>query len=282
MFRSVHHQLLSFDLEWIPDPLSAHLLCGLAADRPYEEAFAALWQAAGATPENPRPYLKTFLCRIVSVAGIFRDATGSNVDLKLFSRPQELDSAEATSEAHILKQLLKAISRKKPQIVGFNSTQADLQILVQRSIVHGISGLDFAKRPEKPWDGADYFSSASDYHIDLATLLGRFRDMPTLHEAAVLSGIPGKLDVEGASVPEMWLSGRLPEIVAYNECDAFTTHLLWARMAHFTGHLDDAAYAQETRLVRALLEEEVAKGRSHLQRFIDEWDRLQNLIAHRG
>ena len=100
------------------------------------------------------------------------------------------------------------------------------------------------------------------------------RDKPTLHQAATLSGIPGKVDVSGGSVADMWLEGRLKEIVEYNEFDAFTTHLLWARIAHFSGLLSGDAYLREQRLVRELIESEIAAGKSHLERFVDEWERL--------
>ena len=55
--------------------------------------------------------------------------------------------------------------------------------------------------------------------------MGQYKDRPSLHQAATLSGIPGKIGVSGSSVAEMWLQGKLSEIVAYNEFDAFTTHL---------------------------------------------------------
>ena len=92
----------------------------------------------------------------------------------------------------------------------------------------------------------DYFDARnSDYNLDLADAMGQFRDRPTLHQAATLSGIPGKLEVSGASVSQMWLDGKLAEIVEYNECDAFTTHLLWARVAHFSGLLSTEKYLAE-------------------------------------
>ena len=73
-------------------------------------------------------------------------------------------------------------------------------------------------RPAKPWEGVDYFDARnSDYNIDLAEGLGQFRDRPSLHQAASLSGIPGKIDVSGDSVAQMWLDNQLPEILAYNE-----------------------------------------------------------------
>lgn len=283
MFKSIHHDLLSFDLEWIPDPRSAHILHNVDIDAPggTEAAYQALWQAGGATEERPQPYIKTILCRIVSVAGIFRESSGAEVDLQLFALPADPTDAPTCTESHLLDKLLKALGRRKPQLVGYNSANADVPIIVQRAIANGLSSHGFAERPDKPWEGVDYFSTASEFHIDMGPMLGRYGQMPTLHEAATLSGIPGKIDTSGASVPQLWAEGRLADIVAYNECDAFTTHLLWARFAHFAGLLSDAAYKQEQALVRELLEEEIAKGKPHLERFVAEWDRLQQLIQGR-
>ena len=75
-------------------------------------------------------------------------------------------------------------------------------------------------------------------------------------------GIPGKIEVSGASVAEMWADEKLDEIVAYNEFDAFTTHLLWARIAHFSGLLSSDEYSQEQMLVRKLLDSEKQSGKA--------------------
>jgi predicted PolB exonuclease-like 3'-5' exonuclease len=109
--------------------------------------------------------------------------------------------------------------------------------------------------------------------------MGQFRDRPTLHQAATLSGIPGKMEVSGDSVAQIWLEGKLDEIVAYNEFDAFTTHLLWARVAHFSGLLTPEEYTEEQNLVRELLESESAQNRPHLRRFIEEWERLLTITG---
>ena len=63
---------------------------------------------------------------------------------------------------------------------------------------------------------------------------------------------PGKIDVSGDSVAHMWSEGKLNEIVAYNEFDAFTTHLLWARVAHFSGLLSGEEYTKEQKAWFAL------------------------------
>ncbi|MGA1101225.1 MAG: hypothetical protein ACO3VB_05585 [Opitutales bacterium] len=287
MLKKLADSVFSFDVEWIPDPKSAEILHDLpAAPGPGVEAahsFEALWASArkeGDAPDS-QPYLKTILCRIVSLAGILREqAPGGKPSLKLISLPLDPSDPLKSDEKTILTSFMKSVGRRKPQLVGYNSAQSDVPILVQRAIVHGLPGFGFSDRPAKPWEGVDYFDARnSDYNLDLADAMGQFRDRPTLHQAATLSGIPGKLDVSGASVSQMWLDGKLAEIVEYNECDAFTTHLLWARIAHFSGLLSSEQYQAEQKLVRDLLEYEISQNRNHLQRFIEEWDRLLSLTG---
>jgi len=284
MFKSIAPCLFSFDLEWIPDPLSAEILHGVEGDGPQaaEAAMQRLWREGGATEENPQPYLKTVLCRIVSVSGILREASRDGVSLKLVSLPSDVKSAEKVKERSILTALLKSIGSRKPQLVGYNSHNADVPIIVQRSIAHGLFGEGMGNRPDKPWEGVDYFSTSSDYNVDMAPIVGRWGQTPKLHEIATLSGIPGKVDTDGGSVPNLWMQGRLQDIVDYNEFDAMTTHLLWARMAHFGGLLSAQAYAHEQDLVRALLDQELASGKKHFERYIEEWERLQRLAAKRA
>src|SRR5210317_1166299 len=282
MLKKLADSVFSFDVEWIPDPKSAEILHDLpAAPGPGVEAahsFEALWASArkeGDAPDS-QPYLKTILCRIVSLAGILREqAPGGKPSLKLISLPLDPSDPLKSDEKTILTSFMKSVGRRKPQLVGYNSAQSDVPILVQRAIVHGLPGFGFSDRPAKPWEGVDYFDARnSDYNLDLADAMGQFRDRPTLHQAATLSGIPGKLDVSGASVSQMWIEGKLAEIVEYNECDAFTTHLLWARIAHFSGLLSSEQYVTEQKMVRELLEYEILQNRTHLRRFVDEWDRL--------
>lgn len=282
MLKKIAQSVFSFDIEWIPDPKSAEILLKTPSSiGPSEQAqasFEALWAEARKSddPEDFQPYLKTILCRIVSICGILRDCPrGSEPVLKLISLPTDPLDDQKSEEKVLLTSFLKSVGRRKPQLVGYNSSQADVPIIIQRAIVHGLPGFGFSDRPAKPWEGVDYFDARnSDYNIDLAEGLGQYRDRPSLHQAASLSGIPGKIDVSGDSVAQMWLDNQLPEILGYNEFDAFTTHLLWARMAHFSGLLSTGEYEREQELVRELLEFEIGRGKEHLVRFVEEWDRL--------
>jgi len=277
VIKAVKERVWAFDIEWVPDPVAGRLLHGLpeASDR---EAMEALWQAGGASEADPTPYLKTVLCRIVSIAAVERRARpGGDVSLNLMSLPRDVASPHARREANVIGTFLEALGEHCPQLVGFNSLDADVKILIQRGVVLGVEAAGFCSRPDKPWEGVDYFARGSDFNIDLKDILGGWgKSVPSLHEIATLSGIPGKLDVDGNQVAHLWLEGRLDEIVRYNEYDALTTYLVWLRLAHFAGHFSAEAYATEQTRLRELLEVRAQKPEgAHLSRYLAEWERLR-------
>lgn len=277
MIKSVMQRVWAFDAEWVPDPEAGRLLYGVPDSvRDPHEVMRIMWQRGGATAEDPTPFLKMILCRVVSIAAVERRVKpGGEVSLALTSLPHDVSDPDQTVEASVVGSFLDAVGRNKPQLVGYNSIDSDLKILVQRAVVNGVQAPDFAHRPEKPWEGVDYFARSSDWNIDLRAILGGFgRAVPSLHELATLSGIPGKMDVDGNQVAELWLAGELAKIVEYNEFDALTTYLVWLRTAHFAGHFSPEEYREEQARLRRMVED-LAGKREHLRAYLEEWDRLR-------
>ncbi|NGZ07429.1 MAG: 3'-5' exonuclease [Magnetococcales bacterium] len=274
MFKTVHKLLWAFDAEWVPDPEAGRQLHDLPAETPVEEVWKVMWKQGGATEENPQPYLKTILCRLVSIAAVQRhQLPDGRVALSLLSLPR--DPQHNTGEKELLQKFLGAIGERHPQLIGYNSTTSDLRILTQRAICHGLHAPGFAQRPNKPWEGVDYFAKGGDWHIDLKDFAapGWGQGSPSLHELAVLSGIPGKLDNSGEDVPHMWLHGHLDRIIAYNERDALTTYLVWLRMAHMIGLFNSEQYQLEQKRTRELIQRESAQ-KPHLHDYLTAWERL--------
>lgn len=278
MIKSVGKKVWAFDVEWVPDPLAGKLLYKLPDDMPDNEVIKEMWKNGGATEEDPMPFLKITLCKIVSLSMVTRHEDDGQVNLTLRSLPSLPVKSVETDEKYIISTFLDTLGRLKPQIVGYNSVSADLKILIQRGIANGIEARHFSKRPDKPWEGVDYFSDRSDHNIDLMRILsGWGKSTPSLNEIAVVSGIPGKLGIDGSEVAPMWLEGRISEIVAYNEYDALTTYLLWLRIAHFAGLFNDNEYVTEQELVEQLIITESQKAeRKHLLNFLEEWKRLSS------
>ena len=278
MFKTIGSEIWAFDAEWVPDPKAGRLLYRLPDNMPDRDVINEMWKQGGATEEEPQPYLKTVLCRVVSIAAVRRKIEPDGlVRVSLMSLPHfaAINTGE-TGEAEILATFLNAIGERKPQLVGFNSHSADIKILIQRAIVKGVSAPEFCKRPDKPWEGVDYFARGGEGHIDLKEVVSGFgKGTPSLNELATLSGIPGKMDVDGKGVTEMWLNGDLKGIVAYNEADALTTYLTWLRIAHFAGFFDLEGYRREQALVADLIGTKITEGHEHLKAYEREWERLQ-------
>lgn len=281
MFKLISDKVWVFDSEWVPDPLAGRLLYQLPESMSNEEVLVEMWKAGGATEEDPMPYLKTSICRVVSISAMIRSISNNEVKLRLLSLPREIQDSSQVAEAHILETFLNAVGKHKPQLVGYNSHKSDLRILVQRAVVNGIQAKDFSRRPSKPWEGVDYFARGSDFNIDLMSILGGWgKNVPSLHEMVTVCGIPGKIDLDGNRVAELWLKGELAKIVAYNEFDAVTTYLLWLRMAYFGGFFTAQQYQQEQELVLDLLQaESESSERRHLKDYISEWERLKKATS---
>ena len=273
MIKSVADEVWAFDCEWVPDILAGRLLYGLPDEVPQAEVLRVMWEQGGATEENPMPFLKTLLCRVVSVAMVIRRVLrNGEVQLFLQALPENPeDMAQAQDEARILRRfLLDGLAARNPQLVGFNSRNSDLRILMQRAFTHGLDLKAMGDRVNaKPWESRD---------IDLMELIGGFGKQysVSLNEMARLSGIPGKMDVMGEDVCGMWYRGKCRDIVNYNCFDALTTYLVWLRMAFVSGHFTQERYRVEQTHVRRLLEERIQRPDGvFLQAYLDEWRNLK-------
>ncbi len=276
MLKIVAPEVWVFDAEWVPDPDAGRRVYGLPPLLSDAEVLQHMWKEGGATQDDPQPYLKTVLCRVVSIATVVRkQAEDGSVALSLHSLPDP-DALNST-EAYILLRFLSGLGKTKPQLVGYNSQSADIAILVQRALANSLYLPDFCKRPAKPWQGVDYFARGSDFNIDLKELFGRWgKGMPSLHELATVCRIPGKIGTDGNDVVGLWQQGDISGIVQYNECDALTTYLVWLRAALMAGHVTAEGFEQEEAQLEELLS---AKAESpeggHLLRFLEAWRELR-------
>ena len=271
MIKSIADEVWAFDCEWIPDLQAGRILYKQPDEISSKEVLETMWEYGGKTPENPQPFLKLIQCRIVSIATVIRRVLrNGDVQLFLFALPQNIND-ETQDEATILRRfLLEGLAIKNPQLVGFNSRNSDLRILLQRAIIHGIDIKALAERLQaKPWESQD---------VDLMELVSGFgkNTSVSLNELAQLSGIPGKLDTTGDDVCGLWYAGKRQEIINYNCFDALTTYLVWLRMAFVSGKFTKEEYRIEQVRVRRLIEEHAQKpGESYLLTYLDAWRDLK-------
>lgn len=278
MIKTVANEVWAFDCEWVPDLQAGRLLFHLPDDLPDTEVLRVMWEQGGATPENPTPFLRTLLCRVVSIATVIRRVF-SNGDVQLYLQAlPENPTDPAQDERYILKRFLSdGLTNRDPQLVGFNSRNADLRILTQRAVVNGLSLKSLCARLDaKPWESRD---------VDLMEFISGFGKSyaVSLNEIATLSGIPGKLDTTGDDVCGLWFRGEARKIVEYNCFDALTTYLVWLRFAFFSGCFSETAYVVEQQRVLRLIDERLLKPENvFLLAYRDAWRALKERTGQSG
>ena len=207
---------------------------------------------------------------MVSIAAVIRTVKQGEVQHRLYALPE---GPEALPEDELLRRFLVAIGDRKPQLVGFNSRDSDLPILVQRAMVHRLSIPGLGRSAEK-WAPGDFFDRYGNQHVDLREITGAWgKASSTLHELATACGIPGKLGTDGRSVIDLWRTGDIRAIVRYNQFDALTTFLVWLRAMTLAGHLTPENLEAEEAQVRALVQQKTAVDPA-FGLYLEGWTRL--------
>ncbi len=122
MFKTVNKDVWAFDAEWVPDPEAGKRIFQLPEETTDAEVIQKMWEEGGADEENPMPYLKTTICRVISIAAVVRTVKESGeIALSLTALPHDAADPKQTTEYEILSRFLKAVCQKRPQLFGFNS-----------------------------------------------------------------------------------------------------------------------------------------------------------------
>ena len=130
-------------------------------------------------------------------------------------------------------------SYRRPTLVSFNGRGFDIPLLELAAFRYGLQVPGWFDLKSKTYDQPRnrYNTQA---HIDLCDLLTNFgatRFTGGLNLAANLLGKPGKMDVQGDMVQDMYEAGRLAEINDYCRCDVLDTYFVFLRSRVLSGEL---------------------------------------------
>jgi predicted PolB exonuclease-like 3'-5' exonuclease len=124
----------------------------------------------------------------------------------------------------------------------------------------------------------------TERHLDLYDVLTNFgaaRLSGGLNLAASILGKPGKMDVQGYMVQDLFDAGRVDEINAYCRCDVLDTYFVLLRVAVMLGQLKldrEQAIISEA---KAWLSNQAEKCRA-FQDYLDHWGDWHNPWADEG
>jgi predicted PolB exonuclease-like 3'-5' exonuclease len=128
---------------------------------------------------------------------------------------------------------------RRPTLVSFNGRGFDLPLMELAAFRYGVSVPGWFQATGKSFDQprSRYNTTA---HIDLCELLTNFgstRFTGGLNLAANLLGKPGKMDVQGDMVQDMYDAGRLAQINDYCRCDVLDTYFVFLRTRVLQGFI---------------------------------------------
>lgn len=120
---------------------------------------------------------------------------------------------------------------RRPTLVSFNGRAFDLPLLELAAFRYGLNLAAWFQTSAKSYEQPrNRYNVAA--HIDLHETLTNFgatRFHGGLNLAATLLGKPGKMDVQGDMVQDMYEAGRLAEINDYCRCDVLDTFFVFLR-----------------------------------------------------
>ena len=128
---------------------------------------------------------------------------------------------------------------KHPTLVSFNGRSFDVPLLELAAFRFGLQVPGWFNLSAKAYDQHRNRYN-TDAHLDLYDLLTNFgasRFNGGLNLAAQLLGKPGKMDVQGDMVQDLYQQGKLAEIADYCRCDVLDTYFVFLRAEVLVGRL---------------------------------------------
>ncbi|MGM0533020.1 MAG: 3'-5' exonuclease [Campylobacterota bacterium] len=233
--------LCVFDCETIPDPglirktfeidpsLGDYEVCNEAM-RMHEEAKG--------TTFLPLPYHK-----VVAISAVIADDYGRFVKVGDFGR-------DSQKEEDIISHFFEFIEKDNPKLVSFNGRSFDMPMLLIRAMKYDLSLHAFFDNNnpvlhKTKW--ANYRQRYSEeFHTDVMDSLSQFgaaRGLK-LDTLCAMAGIPGKYDVSGDQVMELFYEGKIDKINEYCQSDVLNTYWLFLKYQQLRGDLTHEHYKE--------------------------------------
>lgn len=211
--------------------------------------------------QNGTTFMPLAFHQIISICAVLCDSFGNFI---------KVNKIDGQNEKEMIENFFRFIENYEPKLVSFNGKNYDMPLLVLRALKYNISAATYLDASDK-WN--NYKTRFSELkHCDLLESLGAgsVRGM-RLDTLCVMAGLPGKFDVHGDEVLELFYKNELDKIHEYCESDVLNTFMLYLKYELIKGNLTKQDYARSLDLMNEYLKKNRASS-AYLKPFTQSYE----------
>jgi predicted PolB exonuclease-like 3'-5' exonuclease len=163
----------------------------------------------------------------------------------------------------------------RPSWVTFNGRSFDIPLMELAAYRYQVSIPSWYNIFDKAYEqNRNRFNVHS--HLDLHEVLTNFGSSwfrGGLNLAAQLAGKPGKIDVQGAMVHELYAEGRLSEISEYCRCDVLDTYFTFLRCLVIMGKITAERERELAEIARGHLQQNKDQHPAYAA-YLEQWEAI--------
>ncbi|EES88822.1 3'-5' exonuclease [Helicobacter canadensis] len=206
--------------------------------------------------------------QVVSIAAIFCDEYGN---FKKVGNFKAIGNTKEEREKSLIQAFLDYLNKHQPKLVSFNGRGFDLPMLLLRAMKYKLQAnayfeTDNLQYNKNKWE--NYRQRYSEkFHTDLLDVLGNFGSVRglKLDVLANLMGFPGKYDIHGDMVLELYYQGEYEKIDEYCQSDVLNTYGVYLHYELLKGNLNVEQYQE----ILSNWRENLPKDKSYSSIFFD-------------
>jgi len=219
-----------FDIETIPDAELIRKTLHVSGDDIEVSAVAMDEQEqSSGSSFLPLPYHK-----IVAISAVIAD------DFGVFKKVSSIDGKD---EKAMVQNFLSFLDKHNPKLISFNGRSFDVPLLMIRAMKYNLTCSAYFEVENRDlgknkWDNYRYRFS-DRFHVDLMDHISEFGATRGLKLDVLCSmiGAPGKYDVHGDQVFELYYENEIEKIKEYCESDVLNTYWLFLQYELLKGNV---------------------------------------------
>ncbi|MDL0088869.1 3'-5' exonuclease [Campylobacter gastrosuis] len=236
-----------FDCETIPDANLLRKIYDFSGDDLEVSLQAFEYQKSVSGSE----FLPIIFHKVVAISAVMADE---------FGRFIRVSTLKGENEREILTKFINFINEHNPRLVSFNGRGFDLPMIMARAMRYNLSAAAYFEVDNKILNKNKWENYKSRYdgrfHIDLLDHISDFGAVRGLKLDTLCAALnlPGKYDVSGDQVLELFYEGEIEKINEYCESDVLNTYWLFLKYELLRANLTLDDYANCLNLMSAYLE----------------------------